>query len=47
MLLGGKGCGKSRTAAMFGDAAGYKGVTFPLYKDMLSRDLLQRRSTDK
>ncbi|KAG0215924.1 von Willebrand factor A domain-containing protein 8 [Mortierella sp. GBA30] len=44
-LIGSKGVGKSALMRHFGRNLGYKVEFIPLYKDMSSRDLLQRRST--
>ncbi|KAG0097282.1 von Willebrand factor A domain-containing protein 8 [Podila epicladia] len=44
-VIGSKGVGKSALMRHFGRTLGYKIEFIPLYKDMSSRDLLQRRST--
>ncbi|KAG0296119.1 von Willebrand factor A domain-containing protein 8 [Linnemannia gamsii] len=44
-MIGSKGVGKSALMRHFGKNLGYKVEFIPLYKDMSSRDLLQRRST--
>ncbi|KAF9432703.1 von Willebrand factor A domain-containing protein 8, partial [Entomortierella beljakovae] len=44
-IIGPKGVGKSALMRNFGKHLGYKVEFIPLYKDMSSRDLLQRRST--
>ncbi|KAG0268044.1 von Willebrand factor A domain-containing protein 8 [Actinomortierella ambigua] len=44
-VIGTKGVGKSALMRQFGRNLGYKVEYIPLYKDMSSRDLLQRRST--
>ncbi|KAI1297032.1 von Willebrand factor A domain-containing protein 8 [Mortierella claussenii] len=44
-VIGSKGVGKSALMRHFGKNLGYKVEFIPLYKDMSSRDLLQRRST--
>lgn len=44
-VIGSKGVGKSALMRNFGRNLGYKVEFIPLYKDMSSRDLLQRRST--
>ncbi|KAF9979600.1 von Willebrand factor A domain-containing protein 8 [Mortierella antarctica] len=44
-VIGSKGVGKSALMRHFGRNLGYKVEFIPLYKDMSSRDLLQRRST--
>ncbi|KAG0224963.1 von Willebrand factor A domain-containing protein 8 [Actinomortierella wolfii] len=44
-VIGSKGVGKSALMRQFGRNLGYKVEYIPLYKDMSSRDLLQRRST--
>src|SRR5690606_33512682 len=44
-VIGSKGVGKSDLMRHFGRNLGYKVEFIPLYKDMSSRDLLQRRST--
>lgn len=47
-IVGGKGVGKSRLARLFARCLGYGegGVeTFPLFREMTPRDLLQRRAT--
>ena len=46
LLVSEKGGGKSALAAEFAKTLGYRTVLFSLYKDMTSRDLLMRRSTD-
>lgn len=45
-LLGHKGSGKSVIARAFARETGLSPVTFNLYSDLTSRDLLQRRVTD-
>ncbi len=45
-VIGGKGSGKSVAAQLFARRLGYVQELFPLYKDMSTRDLLQRRATD-
>ncbi|KAF9204985.1 von Willebrand factor A domain-containing protein 8 [Haplosporangium sp. Z 27] len=44
-VIGSKGVGKSALMRNFGKHLGYKVEFIPLYKDMSSRDLLQRRGT--
>jgi len=44
-MIGSKGVGKSALMRHFGKHLGYSVEYIPLYKDMSSRDLLQRRST--
>ena len=46
LLISEKGEGKSRIAAEFTSMIGYVASVFNLYKEMSSRDLLQRRETD-
>jgi len=45
-LLGGKGDGKTMVVRWFVERMGYEMETFPMFKDMTSRDLIQRRATD-
>ncbi|EFC37159.1 predicted protein [Naegleria gruberi] len=45
-LIGGKGSGKSLISHAFASMVGYKAVVFPMYKEMTSKDLLQKRGTD-
>ena len=44
-VIGDKGVGKSAIARLFAHRLGYPTETFFMFKDMTSRDLLQRRST--
>ena len=46
LLLSSKGGGKSSLSREFCSTLGYSPKLFTLYKDLSSRDLLQRRSTD-
>lgn len=46
-LLGDKGSGKSVIARAFARETGLSPITFNLYSDLTSRDLLQRRITDE
>ena len=46
-LVGPKGSGKSMLARAFANSLGYVTETIHMYKDMTSRDLLQRRTTDE
>ena len=45
-LVGEKGSGKSALTKLFASILGYSIEFIPLYKDLSSRDLLQRRSTN-
>ena len=46
-LVGGKGQGKTAIAHAFARALGYSTQTLQLYRDMTTRDLWQRRTTDE
>jgi von Willebrand factor A domain-containing protein 8 len=45
-ILGPKGVGKSRLLQLLALRLGYQCEYFPVFKDLTSRDLVQRRSTD-
>lgn len=45
-VVGDKGCGKSALIRHFASQLGYRVRSIQLFKDMTSRDLLQRRMTD-
>lgn len=46
-IVGPRGCGKSSLALSFASSIGLEAEVFPLYRDMLHRELFQRRSTDE